>query len=63
MNMTGIGRGKHNVLLDISEWLAKGLKLDTGQLVAEERATQLCLGRLDAPRLAPSVRIITGSRD
>jgi transcriptional regulator with XRE-family HTH domain len=33
--MTGIERGKHNVSLDILERVAKGLKLDTGQLMAE----------------------------
>ena len=33
--MTGIERGKHNVSLDIIERIAKGLKIDTGQLMAE----------------------------
>jgi transcriptional regulator with XRE-family HTH domain len=33
--MTGIERGRHNVSLDILERIAKGLKIDTGQLMAE----------------------------
>ena len=33
--MTGIERGKHNVSLDILERVAKGLRLDTGQLMTE----------------------------
>jgi transcriptional regulator with XRE-family HTH domain len=33
--MTGIERGRHNVSLDILERLAKGLHVDTGQLMAE----------------------------
>ncbi|MEK7247708.1 MAG: helix-turn-helix transcriptional regulator [Chloroflexota bacterium] len=33
--MTGIERGKHNVSLDILERIAKGLRVDTGQLMAE----------------------------
>lgn len=33
--MTGIERGRHNVSLDILERLAEGLKLDTGELMAE----------------------------
>jgi transcriptional regulator with XRE-family HTH domain len=33
--MTGIERGKHNVSLDILERIAKGLRIDTGQLMAE----------------------------
>lgn len=33
--MTGIERGRHNVSLDLLERVAKGLKLDTGQLMAE----------------------------
>ena len=33
--MTGIERGKHNVSLDILDRIAKGLKIDTGQLLAE----------------------------
>jgi transcriptional regulator with XRE-family HTH domain len=38
--MTGIELGRHNVSLEILERVAKGLKLDTGQLMAaaeEER--------------------------
>jgi transcriptional regulator with XRE-family HTH domain len=40
--MTGIERGRHNVSLEILERVAKGLRLDTGQLMAaaeEERRT------------------------
>jgi transcriptional regulator with XRE-family HTH domain len=33
--MTGIETGKHNVSLEILERMAKGLKLDTGQLMTE----------------------------
>jgi transcriptional regulator with XRE-family HTH domain len=33
--MTGIETGKHNVSLEILERVAKGLKLDTGQLMTE----------------------------
>ena len=33
--MTGIERGRHNVSLDILERVAKGLRIDTGQLLAE----------------------------
>jgi transcriptional regulator with XRE-family HTH domain len=33
--MTGIERGRHNVSLDILERIAKGLKIDTGQLMVE----------------------------
>jgi transcriptional regulator with XRE-family HTH domain len=33
--MTGIERGRHNVSLDILERVARGLRLDTGQLLAE----------------------------
>ena len=33
--MTGIERGKHNVSLDILDRIAKGLKIDTGQLLTE----------------------------
>lgn len=33
--MTGIERGKHNVSLDIMERIAKGLRIDTGELMAE----------------------------
>ncbi len=33
--MTGIERGKHNVSLDILERIAKGLRIDTGELMAE----------------------------
>lgn len=33
--MTGIERGRHNASLDILERLAKGLKIDAGQLMVE----------------------------
>ncbi len=33
--MTGIERGKHNVSLDILDRLAKGLRIDTGELLTE----------------------------
>lgn len=33
--MTGIERGKHNVSLELLERIAKGLKLDAAQLLAE----------------------------
>ena len=33
--MTGIETGKHNVSLEILERVAKGLRLDTGQLLTE----------------------------
>jgi transcriptional regulator with XRE-family HTH domain len=33
--MTGIERGRHNVSLELLERVAKGLKMDTGQLMAE----------------------------
>jgi transcriptional regulator with XRE-family HTH domain len=43
--MTGIEGGRHNLSLDLLERIAKGLKLDTGQLLAEaereRRATRV----------------------
>ncbi len=33
--MTGIERGRHNVSLDILERMAKGLRIDAGQLMTE----------------------------
>ena len=43
--MTGIERGRHNVSLDILERLAKGLRIDTGQLLAEAEKERRGAGR------------------
>lgn len=43
--MTGIERGRHNVSLEILERLAKGLKMDTGRLMAEAERERVGVSR------------------
>lgn len=38
--MTGIESGRHNLSLDLLERIARGLKLDTGQLMTEAEKTR-----------------------
>lgn len=42
--MTGIESGKHNVSLDLMERIAKGLKMDSGQLLTEAERERRATG-------------------
>lgn len=48
--MTGIESGRHNISLDLLERIAKGLKIDVGQLMAEAEKER----RAPASRPSPS---------